>query len=516
MLGIVISIVNAFAASKIQRTYQEDIRKSIVEAKKNFLKDTVSNVVLEISKKKTKQIEFYRTQAEEIAHTLDSYVTFKKELFLEASIEVFNRNKDFCVLIVDRQAGKIAHSSGFEVDKTGYPNIVDIDAIQSTAAVFSTIEMKGYDIIYFISPPVIDQYVKSQVYEEIHSYRFSNNAYIWVNEVIDYNGGDNYAIRRIHPNLKDTEGMYLSTSMTDIVGNYPYLTELEGVKRQGELFFNYFFQKNNSDAISEKITYAVLYKEYDWIIAMGVHLDDVKALADQSTAQGRKNINNLIFVVAGATLILIVILLIFISLLEKWYYQKSIKELNNEIYKDALTMAYNRRGAENFLKVVYENYKQENQNAAVIMLDIDNYKQINDMCGHDKGGLVLKKMTEIITHHIRSTDIFCRWGGDEFLIICSGLKEENIIAFANKLLRVVSELEFTCSNNGSKYSITISMGISSFLDTDSDFHCSIKRADQALYCSKAQGKNRITVKLNDLDEDYGKDSVICKYDINRS
>jgi signal transduction histidine kinase len=142
--------------------------------------------------------------------------------------------------------------------------------------------------------------------------------------VINYNGGDNYAIRRVHPNLKDTEGMYLSTNMTDIEGNQPYLTELEGVKQDGELFFNYFFKKNNTDVVSEKITYAKLYPEYDWIIAMGVHLDDVKAIVDQSTAMNERNINYIMMAVA-ALFVLIAIALSFVSILEKWYFRIPLK-----------------------------------------------------------------------------------------------------------------------------------------------------------------------------------------------
>lgn len=100
--------------------------------------------------------------------------------------------------------------------------------------------------------PDVDEAVKRRIYLEIHGYQFSNDAYIWVNEVIDYAGGADYAIRRIHPNMKDTEGMYLSTDMTDIAGNLPYLTELEGIKEDGELFFNYFFKKKGCDVVSEK------------------------------------------------------------------------------------------------------------------------------------------------------------------------------------------------------------------------------------------------------------------------
>lgn len=498
-LGSIISIVYAVAISKVQRAYQEHMRNSIIEVKKNFLKDTVSNVVWEIKNKQVKQTELYRNEAASIEHALRLFAPLTKELFLQSSIDLLEKNEDFSALILDRQSGKIIYSSLSAKDAGGCLNVGAVETLRGAHPVFATLEAKDYEVIYFVSQGIIDARVKSQIHEELHSYKFSNNAYIWVNEVLDYNGGDRYAIRRIHPNLKETEEMYLSTSMTDIAGNYPYLTELEGVKRDGELFFNYFFEKNQSDAISEKITYAVLFQEYDWIIAMGVHLDDVKALVDHTIVQSTHNTQGIMLTVAGTTLLLIGVTLIFVSLLERWYYQKSTEELSDEIYKDALTMAYNRRGAERHLEAVFANYRLTKQNVTLIMLDIDDYKQVNDLCGHDKGDLVLKKMAETITSHIRSTDFLCRWGGDEFLIICEGLKEENIAPFAEKLLGVVSALEFDCGVDERKRSITISMGISNFVPTDDHYHSSIKRADQALYCSKAQGKNQASVNLSDLE-----------------
>jgi len=113
-----------------------------------------------------------------------------------------------------------------------------------------------------------------------------------VNEVLNYEGGDDYAIRRIHPNLRDTVGTKLSTNMTDVKGTTPYKTELEGVKQHGELFFTYYFKKMGSETISEKLTYAKLYKDFDWIVAMGIHLDDMNGYIDTTTGQSKYELSN--------------------------------------------------------------------------------------------------------------------------------------------------------------------------------------------------------------------------------
>ena len=113
---------------------------------------------------------------------------------------------------------------------------------------------------------------RKRIYEEQHS----DGAYMWIQKVLDYNGGDDYAIRLIHRNLTDTEGSLLSTNIVNEMGMKAYEIELEGIKKDGEIYQNYAFKKLNSDEVTEKVTYAKLYEPFDWIICMGVNLDDIE------------------------------------------------------------------------------------------------------------------------------------------------------------------------------------------------------------------------------------------------
>ena len=79
---------------------------------------------------------------------------------------------------------------------------------------------------------------RRRIYEEQHA----DGAYMWVQKVLDYRGGDDYAIRLIHPNLSDTEGCYLSTNEVNQMGMKPYMIELEGIVSDGEIFQNYAFK----------------------------------------------------------------------------------------------------------------------------------------------------------------------------------------------------------------------------------------------------------------------------------
>ena len=145
--------------------------------------------------------------------------------------------------------------------------IVIIDTIRNN--IIENLERKNL--------PYDEEFVKegtlSFIRNIVHESNFLSGAYIWINEVTNFDGGENYGIRQVHGNLPDTEGMLLSTSMQDAKGNLPYLIELEGIKENGEFYYKYWFKEYKSDKVSEKITYAKLYEPYNWIVCTGTYLN---------------------------------------------------------------------------------------------------------------------------------------------------------------------------------------------------------------------------------------------------
>lgn len=141
---------------------------------------------------------------------------------------------------------------------------------------------------------------------------------------------------------------------------------------------------------------------------------------------------------------------------------------------DHLTGIYNRR--------ILDSVRRY---SVVVMCDIDNFKNINDTYGHDKGDEILKQVAKTLSKNIRFDDVVCRYGGDEFLIIFTGCDEKvvvnRIIEIKKELLRVIPDLK-----------ISLSSGISSY-KAGSTLKDTITEADIALYKSKEKGKNLITV-----------------------
>lgn len=354
-----------------------------------------------------------------------------------------------------------------------------------------SIQKGNIEGIFGVSKSYIDEIVKNEVGDELRNRKFSNDSYIWVNEVINYEGGESYAIRRVHPNLRETEGTYLSTYTKDIKGNLPYLEELEGIKKNGELFSNYYFKKLDSSEISEKITYARLYKDYNWIIAMGDHLDDIKIYTEKTNDDINSLSSETILRVLSYIFIVLIIGFTILYFVERKYLSTSTKSLEKEINLDTLTRASSRRSGEINLNAFFKKYRKNGENPAIMMFDIDDFKNINDKYGHLVGDEVLIEIVNVVNKNIRSSDQIIRWGGDEFLGILPGLRREHIIEFGNKLLDGISSITIPIENE--TINVTISIGFSYFKDTDSDCLEVIKRADTAMYKSKEQGKNTVNI-----------------------
>lgn len=491
ILGGLSSLAFLLLSFQMEAVYEKNIEASIIDVKKTFLKDNVDNLILTIEQERQAQETLFARLNQLAENTLDGYNTYNSDAFLEQSILYFEdpiRQTYLTVLIADPATGRILYSENVsDLDQSlSFSEKTELLTPLMTSSVLK--DYGSYQVFFGVRQSQVVEIVEQNIRDLIHASRYSNDAYFWVNQVVNYEGGDNYAIRLIHPNLKDTEGQLLSTSMTDIQGNFPYLEELEGVKGSGEIFYTYFFKKMNSDVVSEKLTYARLYPEYNWIVAMGVHLDDISTYVSASTAESNRNIMWMLLALTGFIFGLIGILTVAMNRIEAWYYRNSEQELKAAVYLDPLTQTYNRRAGNECLEKTFKTYKISGESPAFIMIDIDDFKIVNDECGHDVGDVVLIKLAAVINQHIRSNDKLFRWGGEEFLLVCQGLKEDDVDDFTTKLLDVAASFNYDCGDQPRK--ITVSMGVSYCIPGDIDEKEVIKRADQGLYEAKKNGKNR--------------------------
>ena len=164
-------------------------------------------------------------------------------------------------------------------------------------------------------------------------------------------------------------------------------------------------------------------------------------------------------------------------------------EMEQELIKratiDMLTKIYNREEANHHLGSAIENVQRYKNNIGLLMIDLDHFKQINDEHGHDAGDEVLQAFSRLISMHVRESDIFARWGGEEFVLITSYADEEALRGFAEKLRTVVKTFKFPHIG-----SLSISIGLTTIRPDDTR-RSLLKRAYDALYSSKAEGCDRV-------------------------
>jgi two-component system, cell cycle response regulator len=158
--------------------------------------------------------------------------------------------------------------------------------------------------------------------------------------------------------------------------------------------------------------------------------------------------------------------------------------------KDALTGLYNRRYMETHISGLIEHAVSRDKPLTVLVLDIDHFKSINDMHGHDAGDEVLREFAVRIRKSIRGIDLACRLGGEEFVVIMPETDLAVATTVAERLRRVIAGEPFAIQQGARTMDVTISVGIAALADSD-DAASVLKRADRALYRAKRDGRNRV-------------------------
>jgi len=170
---------------------------------------------------------------------------------------------------------------------------------------------------------------------------------------------------------------------------------------------------------------------------------------------------------------------------------KEINELNSKLTylanTDSLTNIRNRRSFFDTVDIVFHSAKRNTNPFGLLMIDIDNFKKINDNFGHQTGDEVLKRVSKVLTDTIRGSDIIARFGGEEFILVLQESTESSLLSVANKLIELINTDTFFVQK------ISISIGCTLFCNDDKNIDDIIKRADNALYQAKNNGKNQVRI-----------------------
>jgi len=294
-----------------------------------------------------------------------------------------------------------------------------------------------------------------------------------------------------------TEARLVFSTLADLIGTS---WELETIKIEGELAFargelekaytitNDYHNKNAelmSKDSADRLT--ILRSTYE-IKRKDAQIELLQQQAQLQSLKSEKHFQDTIFqrYLLGFAVILIIISLAAFALQRR--HTKKIVALS---IRDSLSGLYNRRYTFQLLNKLLKSLSDNKNNLSIIILDVDNFKQINDQYGHPFGDQVIRMIAEICQSTLRADDVMGRIGGEEFLCVLPRTDSESCKQIAQRMSYQISKYSF-CDEHKKPFNVTISTGITSTSSKNISTDALFLQADKALYHSKHSGKNQVT------------------------
>jgi diguanylate cyclase (GGDEF)-like protein len=170
------------------------------------------------------------------------------------------------------------------------------------------------------------------------------------------------------------------------------------------------------------------------------------------------------------------------------FLEGKLKELSKEVKTDFLTNIANKKAVMEELKKQESSFKRYDNNYSIVFFDIDHFKNINDIYGHDAGDVILKSLGLLFKRYTRDIDLIGRFGGEEFIAILPNTNKEGAFKFAEKVRQIIEKSKFMYKNT--RINVTVSGGVASRNETNSAEE-TLKLADERLYKAKKSGRNKI-------------------------
>jgi len=185
------------------------------------------------------------------------------------------------------------------------------------------------------------------------------------------------------------------------------------------------------------------------------------------------------------------------TILKFTYHDKLEETFQQQMYdaalRDGLTKAYNKKHFSHRLETELAYAKRHSSALSLLMFDVDHFKRVNDTFGHLAGDHVLAKLAQVTASTLRTEDIFGRYGGEEFAILCRGVNMVNASILAERIRTLIQSTAFVFENK--TIPVAISVGVAAFPELNFDDPLElIGAADEALYEAKRSGRNRVVLK----------------------
>jgi len=269
------------------------------------------------------------------------------------------------------------------------------------------------------------------------------------------------------------EASKLMTLKQLMVANERISFKVKEKLQQAELFSIEFRDKKTHDNSYIIVNFIPLYNLEHENVAYIVNYRISSLL---NLLKGKAILFFILLSVAAGLVSVIIFLVLFLQ-------SKRVKKIYELATRDPLTSIYNRKGLFDILKRKVGEVHRYERALSVIFFDIDHFKQVNDAYGHDTGDKVLIELSKLVSKGIRQSDIFVRWGGEEFLIVLPETPKKRAVRLAEKLRTTIENHLF-----GKIKNITCSFGVTA-LQKDDSLQSLLKRVDMLLYKAKNSGRN---------------------------
>jgi len=333
--------------------------------------------------------------------------------------------------------------------------------------------------------------IKKRALADIKALRYGDSGYFWINDM-------NYTMI-MHPIKKEYDGqVFINKKMVPFV--QLGVDALRSTKKESAVI-RYVFYNPATQKYEKKLSIVKIFKPWNWVIGTGVYLDQIDTSIKNITFLKNNEEKHFIQGTIFFAIIIILATIIIAYYLTMKFIVKPVENLNDEKKHfeeisqiDFLTNILNRRA---FLAEANKSYAyatRHNISFTVMMMDIDHFKMINDMYGHEAGDEVLKKLSLLVQNTIRKEDIFGRLGGEEFGLVLLHTQQFSIERIAEKI-RIAIEKSFVMYKK-QKITFTISIGVYTVELEHEEFKNALNKADIALYKAKSSGRNRVKVYNN--------------------
>lgn len=230
-----------------------------------------------------------------------------------------------------------------------------------------------------------------------------------------------------------------------------------------------------------------------------LEIDQQRSLLERKNETISAQREGMLFI--SAALLIFLVIAFFLMRLNKLRTRANLdlEKLNSQLYElattDSLSGLFNRRQFMNSANDAFRYHKSVRAEMALLMMDIDNFKRVNDQYGHAAGDLVIKAVGDCLSRNLREFDLLGRVGGEEYAMMLVGCDKGQSVEIGNRLCRDVADLQI--EHQGEKLGVKISIGVAQLALEDPDIERALSQSDKALYQAKARGRNQVVAYEHD-------------------